>query len=409
MFLLTSLGNWLMGGLRRAFGIQSSVPSAYAAEAASPVTFDTAMQLSAVWACVKLLSETVASLPLTVYKKTENGRKVYETHDLTALFNGKVNRYQNRVEFFETVIMNLVMTGNAYCRIGRAGGRIVSLLPLMSAQVQVTLLKDGSVVYEYHHSEGIEVYSEETVWHLKLLGNGVIGMSPMAYQRNTLGIAQAAEGAVTNIYKNGAKPSGVFTVDKLLTPQQRSQIRERFADLTEGNEQRLLVLEAGAKFTPVSLSPQDIELLESRKFQLAEICRWYGVPSVMVNDNNGTTAWGSGMRELMDGFYKVTLRPLLEKVETSICTNLIDAKERHRVYVEFDFDALLRSDMKSRYEAYRIAIASGFIKPNEARHKEGYEAVEGGDKLLIQGAMVPIDQAGKARGSQDGIQDAASV
>lgn len=410
-----ALGNWVMGGLRRLLGLQFTAPTSYAEEAASEVTFDTAMQLSGVWSCVKLLSETVASLPLTIWKTSEKGRKVAENHPLTILFSGKPNRYQTKVEFFETVLLNLVVFGNSYCRIQRSGDRITSLLPLMSAQMEVSLLEGGAVVYQYTDGANVNVYAAESIWHLKLMGNGIVGMSPLAYQRNTLGIAQAAEGAVTKIYRNGAKPSGVLTVDKLLTPQQRSEIKANFATLTEGTDDRMLTLEAGMKFQAVSLSPQDIELLASRKYQLSEICRWYGVPSVMVNDTSGSTVWGSGIGEIVAGFYKVTLRPLCEKIESSIVCNLLTPAERLRYSAEFDFDALLRGDQKARYESYRTGIAGGFLIPNEAREKENLQPADGGNKLMIQGAMVPIEQAGQKPATpgkeedDDGIQDPAAA
>jgi HK97 family phage portal protein len=289
-------------------------------------------------------------------------------------------------------LLNLVVNGNAYCVITRSGERIVSLLPIMSAQVEPMMLDDGSMVYNYTNDSGIAVFAAENIWHLKLMGNGTIGMSPLAYQRNSLGIAQAAESAVTKIYRNGAKPSGVLSIDRLLKPEQREQVRSNFATMTTSADDRLMVLEAGMKFEKVSLSPQDIELLSSRKFQISEVCRWYGVPSVMVNDNNGTSVWGSGIEQVMQGFYKLTLRPLLEKIEASIVVNLLTPAERNRMEVAFDFDALLRADLKSRYESYRLGISAGLMTPNEARAAEHLPAMEGGDMLFMQGAMAPIEK-----------------
>jgi HK97 family phage portal protein len=398
MDIFQTLGSWVMGGLRRIVGIQYPTPSGYQTQSATPVTFDSAMQLSAVWACVKLLAETIASLPIHVYRVGPEGRWPHTTHPLTMLFagnSGKPNRYQTKVEFFETVLLNLVIHGNAYCLIQRAGGRIVSLLPIMSAQVETRLLSDGSVVHQYTHDGGMTVLAAESVWHLKLMGNGIVGMSPLAYQRNTLGIAQAAEDAVSSLYRNGSKPSGTLTMDKFLTPAQREEIRTNFATLATGNDNRLLVLEGGMKFQAISFTPEDIELLKSRMFQIGEICRWYGVPSVMVNDTSGSTVWGSGIEQIVQGFYKLTLRPMIEKIEASIVANLLEPGERARVEVEFDFDALLRSDAKTRMEAYRVAINAGVMTPNECRAEEHLPAVEGGDVLLVQGAMVPITQAGR--------------
>ena len=392
--LFYNFSSWIFGGLRRSRGVQYATPAAYTEPSAVPVTFDSAMQLSAVWACVKLLSETVASLPLKFYRRTPDGRRIYDTHPLHILFDGKVNRWQTKTEFFETVMMNLVLTGNAYCLVRREAGRIVELTPIMSAQVEPMLLEDGSVVYNYMTDNGLMVFAEQNIWHLKLMGSGTIGLSPLAYQRNSLGIAQAAESAVTKIYRNGGKPSGVITMDRVLTPAQRDQVRASFSTLTVSTDERLMVLEGGMKFEPISLSPQDIELLSSRKFQIAEICRWYGIPSVMVNDSNGTTVWGSGIEQIMQGFYKLTLRPLLEKLENSIMVNLLTPNERARMEVEFDFDALLRADARSRFEAYRVGINTGVMTPNEARAMEHLVAMPGGDQLLVQGAMTPIERIG---------------
>jgi len=406
MNIFTRIGSWMQDGLRRLAGVQYGIPSSYREEAASPVTFDSAMQLSAVWACVKLIAETVSSLPLTVYKKTDTGRKEAVNHPLTLLFSGKVNRYQTKVEFFETVLLNLLTTGNAYCYVQRIGDRIVGLLPLMSADMETTLLLDGSVVYNHQNDTGVTVYSEKSIWHLKLMGNGVIGLSPLAYQRNTLGIAQAAEDAVTKIYRNGAKPSGVLSMDKFLTQEQRDLVRQKFYTLSAGQEDRLMVLEGGMKFDAISLSPQDIELLASRQFQISEICRWYGVPSVMINDTSSSTVWGSGIEQIVSGFYKLTLRPLMEKIEASILVNLMGPTEGSKYEVEFDFNALTRSDLKTRFDSYRIGIYGGFLKPNEARRLEGMPDAEGGDNLYMQGANMKLtdieinNPMGDANGNQ---------
>jgi HK97 family phage portal protein len=385
MNIFYRIGSWI-SGLSRTPGKQTGTPGDFGNDLPTAVTFDSAMQLSAVWACVKLIAETVASLPITVYKKTDTGRKIAVNHPLSVLFSGKVNRYQTRIEFFETVMLNLVVHGNAYCQIQRLGDRIIGLLPLMSSQMEVTLLKDGSLAYEYSHDGGIQVFSEKSIWHLKLMGNGVIGMSPLEHQKLTLGIAQSAEKQTGRIYKNG----GVLSVDKFLSPEQRDMLRQKYETLTDGDTTRFMVLEGGLKFDAVSLTPQDIELLSSRKFQISEIARWYGVPSVMINDTSGGTVWGSGIEQIVSGFYKVTLRPIIEKVEVSMLDNLMDRNEASKHEIEMDFNALTRSDMKTRYESYRVGIHGGFITPNEVRREEGREDMPGGDTLLTQGANVSL-------------------
>lgn len=397
--LWQSITRWLGGGLQRRRGLQNAGPLEYDGAAAANVTFDTAMQLSAVWACVKLLAETVASLPLTLYRSGDV-RAIERDHPLALLMGGKPNPYQTKIEFFETVLVNLLLYGNAYVHVVRMDtGRVTMLMPLMSAQMEVTILAGGGIAYTYYHDTGVQVYAPASIWHLKMLGNGVIGLSPLAYMRNTAGIAIGAEKATTKIYGNGAKPSGVLTMDRLLTPEQRALVRQNFNSLTTGTDERLLVLELGAKFEAIAMSPQDIELLSSRKYQVQEIARWFGVPSVLINDTS-TTTWGSGIEQIVLGFYKLTLRPILEKIEASMRAHLLLPAERTRLEFEFDFEGLLRADQKSRFEGYRIGVQGGFVKPNEARAWEGLPPTEGGDQLFMQGATVPIDQAGRAPQTQ---------
>ena len=390
-----SMWSWLGGNTsQRNRGVQYPSPG-YQEAAAVSVTEDTAMQVSAVWACVKLLSETVASLPVNVYQKTADGRELAPDFWLSRLMARKPNRYQTRLEFFETMMLNLALHGNAYAKITRVGGEIRSLMPLMTAQVTPSLLADGSIVYQYEADGNVDVYSESSIWHVKLYGNGVVGKSPIAFGRNLIGIAQAAEQAVTKVYTNGGKRSGVLSLDRQLTPTQREQIRTNFSGLTSGTDDRMLVLEMGMKFDPIAMSPQDIELLASRKFQLEEICRWFGVPSVLVNDTTGSTTWGSGIEQLVSGFYKLNLRPYLERFEASVSCNLLSAEEANQYEFEFDFEGLLRSDLKSRLEAYRTAVAGTILTPNEVRKMEGLPRMDGGDDLLSQVNMMPLGKLGQ--------------
>lgn len=391
-----NIWSWLGGsGSSRNAGNQISGPMGYATASPVEVNEDSAMQLSAVWACVRLLSETVASLPVNVYRKTPKGLELAPDHWLSLLMARKPNRYQTKVEFFETLMLNLALHGNAYAKITKVGGQIRSLLPLMASQIETKLLPDGSVVHLYHADGNVDVLSADSVWHVKLYGNGIVGKSPLAFGRNMFGIAQAAEQSVGKIYANGGKPSGVLSFDRLLTPAQRASVRENFATLTTGTDDRLLVIEQGMKFDAVSMSPQDIELLASRKHQIDEIARWFGVPSILINQNEGSTTLGSSTAEIISGFYKLNLRPYLERIEASVKTWLFSPQEAEEYEFEFDFEGLLRSDLKSRLEGYRTAVAGTILTPNEVRRIEGWPRVEGGDVLLSQINMTPIDKLGQ--------------
>ena len=402
-----NIWTWLGGsGTARNAGDQISGPMGYAAPSPVEVNEDSAMQLSAVWACVRLLSETVASLPVNVYRKTPKGRELAPDHWLSLLMARKPNRYQTKVEFFETLMLNLALHGNAYAKITKVGGKIRSLLPLMASQIETKLLADGSVVHLYHADGNVDVLSAESVWHVKLYGNGIVGKSPLAFGRNMFGIAQAAEQSVGKIYANGGKPSGVLSFDRLLTPAQRASVRENFATLTTGTDDRLLVIEQGMKFDAVSMSPQDIELLASRKHQIDEIARWFGVPSILINQNEGSTTLGSSTAEIISGFYKLNLRPYLERIEASVKTWLFTPEEANQYEFEFDFEGLLRSDLKSRLEGYRTAVAGTILTPNEVRRIEGWPRVDGGDVLLSQVNMTPIEKLGQVApgGNANGTQ-----
>lgn len=386
-------------------GIQTGQP-AYATTSAAEVTFDTAMQISAVWASARIVSETIASLPLSIYERGGEGRKIAADHPLLRVLTRRPNQYMTPVEFWESMLLNLVISGNAYAIITRVAGEIVGLLPVSSSQVETTLLPDGTVTHTYTTGANVRVYSSQNMFHIKLFGNGIIGLSPLSYARNSIGVAIAADNRVGKIYSNGAKPSGVLTIDRTLTKEQRAQVRENFAGLEEGNQDRLFVLEAGFQYQQVSMSPQDIQLLDSRRFQIEDIGRFFGVPSILLNQTFGQSSLGSNVYEIMQAFYKINLRPYLEKIEASIIRWLMSPEEAALYEVEFDFDALLRADRLSRMQANREAINSGQLTPNEARHDEGRPPLPGGDKLLIQGAMVPIDQAGQMiNGGDSGTQE----
>lgn len=378
-------------GLQKRQGLQVSVPQSRSRPPTTNVNFDTAMSVSAFWACVKLLTETLAAMPLRCYRLRGNARSEDRNYALWRLLAFQPNRYQTRIEFFETLALNLVTAGNCYAAIERsASGDIVSLLPLMSSQMRVILEDDGSLMYQYTGSDGtLRFFASESIWHVKLFGNGAVGLSPLGYMAKSLGVAIDSDDRAATLSASGGKTNGVLMVDKLLTKDQRERLRENFSDLTEGRTDQLFVLEADMRFERTSLSPQDMQLLETRKFQTEDIARFMGVPSVLINDHNGTTAWGSGIFQIMQGFYKLGLRPLLERFEASMKRHLMPSEDWDTIDLEFDFDALLRADLATRLEANSKAIGSGQLTPDEARKDEGRGPMTGGDRIYLNGTLVP--------------------
>jgi HK97 family phage portal protein len=394
---------------KREAGIQQANAGSYQV-ANVTVNEDTALKLSAVWACVRLIAETIGGLPINSYRLLSDGTRVLDNeHPLTQLFKNKPNKYQNRVEFFETMTMQLCLHGNAYAHISKTGTRITNLLPLMAEQMEVALLTDGSVVYRYNSGSDVAVYAPESIWHLKLMSNGIVGLSPLAYARNSIGIGIASDDRVKALASNGFKPTGILTIDKLLKPEQREQIRNAFADLASGSGDPLRVLEAGMSYQQVSMNPKDVQLLETRKFQIEDIARFFGVPSVLINDTSASTTWGSGIEQIVQGFYKLGLRPYLERYEASIANTLLSASDRRNYEFEFDFGALLRGDEITRFQAYKEAINAGFKTINECRQAEGMQPIDGGDRAYLQAQMTPITNLGaSAQQAMDQVMGAMS-
>jgi HK97 family phage portal protein len=400
---------YFTGASYRQKGQQSGEPAFRNESPAVAVSTDTALQLSTVWSCVRLITETIGTMPIKFYKVDESTgiRTALTDHPLAVLFANKVNRWQTRQEFLESLIYQFVLHGNAYAAIQRGvGGKIIGLIPLMSEQMRVTLTDDGRRIYEYYEGQEIKVYAEESIWHIKLFGNGVVGLSPISYAKNSIGIGSAAENSVSKIYRNGGKPSGILMIDKVLTKDQREKIKENFSELAEGNADRLFVLEAGLKFEQISMSPQDIELLASRRYQTRDIARFFGVPSILINDESGT-ALGSGIGQILQAFYKLGLRPYLERMEASMKIWLLSAEERQTIDIEFDFNSLLRPDQADRIKIYKEAVQGGIMTCNEARACEGWKPLEGGDSLLVQQQMIALeDLEDLQRGqSTDGKED----
>lgn len=360
--------------------------------------FDTAMTQSAFWASVRLLTETVAAMPLVCFR-SDSATTVKERtadYDLWWLLNYQPNRHQTRIEFFESMMLNLVTWGNAYMTIQRTGNRITSLQVLPSSQTVPFLLADGSITYEYtDQNSNVKVFAESSIWHVKIFGNGIIGLSPLGYAGNTLGLSKNLADRQGKLAANGGKVNGILTVDSALKPDQKIAIKNSFAGLNEGNADQLFVLEAGFNYQQTGLSPTDQQLLESRRFSIEDIARFMGVPSVLINDTQSSTTWGSGIQQINMGFYKLNLKPYLERIEASIKRHLMPKKDWETIDIEFNFDSLLRADASTRAETNSKKINSGQATPNEVRASEGLKPEVGGEKIYLNGSLVPAGTQAK--------------
>lgn len=380
-------------GNTRREGYQNENPQTRS-DVSALTNFDSAMTVSAFWASTRLLTEAVAAMPIKCYKRMPDGsRQEDREYNVWRTLNYQPNRYQTRTEFIETLMMNLVTSGNAYIELKRTPRGVSSYSPLMSNQMQVKLLKNGEISYEYNdfNSEKRTI-SPKNMWHIKLFGNSVVGMSPLGYAAQSLGISIATDKRVGKLAANGGKTSGILTVDRVLTDQQRAAVRQNMNEIATGDTDTLKILEADMKYQQVGLSPQDLQMLESRRFQIEDVARFMGVPSVLINDTAGSTVWGSGVEQLIGGFYKLNLKPYLERIESSIKRHVIPMNDWESYDIEFDFDSLLRADRDTRLTTNAKAINSGQMSPNEARVDEGLAGKEGGDDIYLNGSLVKAGQ-----------------
>lgn len=379
-------------------GSQYAEPITANPKTSKNVTFDSAMTVSAVFASIRLLAETVASLPLEMYKLDADGNRTKTNHDIINLLRFKPNARQTRIEFFEQLMLNLVSSGNAYViksKLSDKSDRIVSLDIINSANMNV-VVERGKLIYRRTLSDNLgkaltKDYTPDEIWHIKLFGTGTVGLSPLAHAKKAIAVADSADDKVTSLMVNGAKPTGVLMTKGNPTKEQRDTLREELGGLTSGSETNIPVLPLDMRFEAISLTPSDIELLSTRRYSIEEIGRIFGVPSILINDSSQSSNWGTGIQSIIDAFYKFNLRPYLEKIELSMLTSLLPRKDWGDYEFEFDADAVLRASFKERVESYRSAIASGQMTPNEVRYEEGRPKQTGGDHLYMQINMGTLD------------------
>jgi HK97 family phage portal protein len=400
--LFQSLRRWFgnVGSTGQQDGIQFGEPFTKVYDKNTDYGIDGALQVSAVWASVELLTDNIASLPLFVYRKAtgpEGHKTLARDTQLYDLLHTSPNRRHTSVEYWQYMTLNYLVRGNAYARLVRNdAGEVIEMWPLSSDQVEVEVLKDRSVIYKYSYEGQIAVYNENSILHWKDKGNGTIGMSRLDYMRSSVGLAIDAQNHSRNTFRKSGKRPGVFMIDKLLTAEQRNAIRANYSGLVEGSEDDLLVLEAGAKFEALSLSPVDLQMMETRRFSVEDIARWFGIPSVMINDTAKTTTWGTGIDQIIQGFYKFRLRPMLESLEQCIERRVLTPRQRELFSVEFSLEAILRGSYLDRLEAGSKAVQNGLMTRNEWRQLENLPPVEGADILTAQVNLAPINQLGQA-------------
>ena len=373
--------------------------------AGKSVTERSAMQMTAVYSCVRILAEAIAGLPIHLYRYTDAGGKEKALdHPLYILLHDEPNPEMSSFVFRETLMTHLLLWGNAYAQVIRNGkGEVIALYPLMPNKMTVDRDEKGQLYFQYQRSiEEVGGKSETVILrpsdflHIPGLGfDGLVGYSPIAMAKNAIGLAIATEEFGSKFFANGAAPSGVLEHPGTIKDPQR--VREAWQSQFGGsqNSGKIAVLEEGMKYTPISISPEQAQFLETRKFQINEIARIFRVPPHMLADLEKSSF--SNIEQQSLEFVKYTLDPWVIRWEQSIQRTLLTPEEKKSYFVKFNVEGLLRGDYQSRMNGYATARQNGWMSANDIRELENLDRIpaeDGGDLYLINGNMLPLGNAG---------------
>ncbi len=401
----SSLASWF--GRRIGLSDSNFWSTFYGADSASGkvVSQQTALQLSTVWSCVRLIAETLATLPVALYEDKDGVPTVASSHPVHFVISRQPNADQTPVEFWENIAASLLLQGNSYGEPVFSRQELTSVEFLLPQSVSPPKrLANGSIEYRYTDVGGKQhTFTDETIWHTRGFGTDPLcGLPPLALGRNILGAAMAADESAAKMFANNMKLGGVLSTDKTLDPKQRDELRDdmvkQFAGAT--NSGKTMVLEAGMKYQQVSMTPEDAQMLQTRAFNVEEICRWFRVPPWMVGHTQNSTSWGTGMEQQMIGFLTFTLLPWMKRIEMSANRRLLRPEERSRFYVKFNPEGLLRADSAARAAFYSSMTQNGIYTRDECRVKENLPAMGGNAaELTVQSNMLPIDKLGADPGA----------
>lgn len=361
------------------------------------VTYDSALALDSVWACVNLISNSVKTLPCIVYDAA--GVAPATSEPLYELLHDMPNMDDTAPDFWSMVALCLCLDGNFFAEKKMNGDKLVALNPLPPLSVSVERNSRNDRVYEVTEDGKKRRIGEDRMFHVRgaILPGCDRGLSPIGWTRNTLGNAMAAEKTAGKMFAGGLQASGFLTSDQILKDDQRKQLRDMIQQFSGSDRAgKVMVLEAGLDYQQLSINPEDAQMLETRQFSVEQICRIFGVPPVMIGHAaNGTTTWGSGIEQLILQYTKTCLTPMLRSIESAVRRDLMDAAMRKRLTVKFSLEGLLRGDSQARAEFLQKMVQNGIYTPNEARSYENKPPISGGENAIVNGTMQPLDRVGE--------------
>ncbi len=370
----------------------------FSSNSLTSINADNAMKVSTVFACVRLLSETIATLPINLIQDYKGKRRNATDHPLYYLLKSKPNKDMNSVQIKEALMASMCLRGIGFLqKVTTRGGSIIELPFLNAARMSLYTRVDGSYYYIYTKKTGAQVKFEpdEIVSIPYFSLDGVEGITPIDMCAQGIGLAMTAENHANMFYENGGKITGTIEIPGTITPEKVESLRKGFnAKFSGKGAYQTAVLEGGAKFNPIAMTAKDAEFIATRKFQKSEIAAMFNIPPHLIGDLEKATF--SNIEQQSIEFEKFTIRPLVTKIEAAFNTSLLSEKEQKEgYYFKFNTDALLRGDIKSRYEAYQIAIANAMKSPNECRALEDEDPYTGGDDYWMPLNMQNITNPNK--------------
>lgn len=383
--------------------VSTSVPqgvssSSRGSDAGQQVSAQTTLCLSAAYDCVRKTSQLVATLPLHLYERTADGGRREVQNDLSEMLCHSPNRAQTNVEFWEGLIAATVMQGNSYAERMMIGQRTIGLRPLFN----VTPCWDrerGIVEYQIYDRGRRERLPAEKVFHLRGFGAGDgVGLSAIRYGANSIGAALAADQTAGKVFSNSMMPSGTLSVQQVLNKEQRGELQEIMSEYAGSQRAgKLMVLEGGLSYSPIQMNPEDAQLLETRRFNVEDVCRWFGVPPIIVGHAaEGQTMWGSGVEQIMLSWLTLGINPLLTRVEARINRDLVPVTNRRRFFFRFNREAMLQMDSKAKGEFLTKMRFAGIMSGDEGRDKLNLPRRGGAsDDLIVQTSLAPVETIGK--------------
>ena len=408
-----SLSSWV----KRAFGwpIVDTQRAVQASVSGKTVSAETALNLSTVFACSRLFSQSVASFGGGLYEIDAQGDKVVaKDQELNRILTRRPNANMTAFTFWQAVVSNLLLWGNAYIlkkyRGSGASRKLVSIEPLYPALMTIRQNPNLSLTYQYSKDGFVTEYSEDEIAHFKGFSvSGYMGLSVISSGCQTFGNALATEETSGRYFSNGMRPGAALKLPNTLKGDQRKQLRDNVISEMEGVAKTggTIILEAGMEYQALGIPPADAQLLQSRAFSVEEICRWFGVPPVLVGHSN-VTAWGSGVEQITLGFLNFSIGPLLENLEQQIRESIIPTDQRSSVFFDFDTSSFMRADSAGRAALYNSASQNGWMTRAEIRRRENLPFIDGSEELTVQSALTTLQNLGKNEPNKT-IEDSSKV